>query len=203
MPFLNDVELHARLLLALPLLIVAELAVHNRMRPVVRQFVDRRLVPDGARPAFDAAIASAMRLRNSIWAESASSRLSTSSGSGGLADAVALRVAQLARRAGRRALAPDAGRLVAGLRQPPAVPVPAAALVLPVVSLGAVPVAGVAPRPGARAHAPGPLRRPGLSGLGRLRVCAGAGGAGGRPGRHDCESDLLRRRDSCRSSRSR
>ena len=69
LPFLHDVELHARLLLALPLLIVAELAVHSRMRPVVRQFVERRLMPDDARPAFDAAIASAMRLRNSIWVE--------------------------------------------------------------------------------------------------------------------------------------
>ena len=53
----------------MPLLIVAELVVHRRMRPVVRQFVERGLIPDAARPAFDAAIASAMRLRNSIWAE--------------------------------------------------------------------------------------------------------------------------------------
>ena len=38
LPFLHDVELHVRLLLALPLLIVAELVVHQRMRPVVGQF---------------------------------------------------------------------------------------------------------------------------------------------------------------------
>ena len=67
--FLHDVELHVRLLLALPLLILAELVVHQRMRPVVRQFVDRGLIPDVARAKFDAAIASAMRLRNSITAE--------------------------------------------------------------------------------------------------------------------------------------
>ena len=32
LPFLYDVELHARLLLAMPLLILAELAVHRRLR---------------------------------------------------------------------------------------------------------------------------------------------------------------------------
>lgn len=68
-PFLRDVEMHLRLLVALPLLIVAELIVHRRMRLVVRQFLDRGLVSDAARPAFDAAIASAVRLRNSVAAE--------------------------------------------------------------------------------------------------------------------------------------
>ena len=69
LPFLYDVELHVRLLLALPLLIVAELVVHQRMRPVVGQFLERGLIPDAARPQFDAAIASALRLRNSVAAE--------------------------------------------------------------------------------------------------------------------------------------
>ena len=69
MPFLKDVEVHVRLLLALPLLVLAELVVHQRMRPVVRQFVERGLIADAARAQFDAAIASAMRLRNSIAAE--------------------------------------------------------------------------------------------------------------------------------------
>ena len=68
-PFLRDVEMHLRLLVALPLLIVAELIVHRRMRLVVRQFLDRGLVSDVARPAFDTAIASAVRLRNSVAAE--------------------------------------------------------------------------------------------------------------------------------------
>ena len=62
-------ELHVRLLLALPLLILAELTVHQRMRPVVGQFLDRGLIPDAARPQFDAAIASTLRLRNSVAAE--------------------------------------------------------------------------------------------------------------------------------------
>ena len=69
LPFLHDVELHVRLLIALPLLIVAELVVHRRMRPVVGQFLERGLIPDAARAQFDAAIASALRLRNSFAAE--------------------------------------------------------------------------------------------------------------------------------------
>ena len=68
-PFVHDIEMHVRLLLALPILIVAELIVHQRMRPLVRQFLERGLIPDAARAQFDAAIASAMRLRNSIAAE--------------------------------------------------------------------------------------------------------------------------------------
>ena len=69
LPFLHDVELHVRLLLALPLLVVAELVVHQRMRPVVGLFLERGLIPKAARPQFDAAIASAIRLRNSVAAE--------------------------------------------------------------------------------------------------------------------------------------
>lgn len=68
-PFLRDVEVHLRLLLALPLLVVAELVVHQRMRPVVGLFLDRGLIPDDARARFDAAVASALRLRNSVAAE--------------------------------------------------------------------------------------------------------------------------------------
>ena len=68
-PFLFDVDVHARFLLALPLLIVAELVVHRRMRLVVGTFVNRDLVPEEARGRFNAAIAAAMRLRNSVLAE--------------------------------------------------------------------------------------------------------------------------------------
>jgi hypothetical protein len=69
LPFLFDVDLHARLLVALPLLVLAELVVHMRMRPVIRQFLERELVPAPAREKFDAAVASARRLRNSVPAE--------------------------------------------------------------------------------------------------------------------------------------
>jgi len=69
LPFFSDVEQHARFLLAVPLLIVAELVVHRSMRPVVWQFLDRGLIPDRARTIFDEAIASSIRLRNSIAVE--------------------------------------------------------------------------------------------------------------------------------------
>ena len=68
-PFIYDVDAHLRFLVALPLLIVAELVVHQRMRPVVVQFVTMGLVRDAIRERFDAAIESAMRLRNSMLAE--------------------------------------------------------------------------------------------------------------------------------------
>jgi len=68
-PFLRDVDMHVKLLLALPLLIVAELVVHRRMRPGVGQFLERRLIPDAARAEFDRAMVAALRLRNSIAAE--------------------------------------------------------------------------------------------------------------------------------------
>lgn len=68
-PFLLDVEVHIKFLLVLPLLIVSELVVHQRMRFVVKQFLDRELVPKNALPRFNAAVASAFRLRNSVLAE--------------------------------------------------------------------------------------------------------------------------------------
>jgi hypothetical protein len=68
-PFVYDFEVHARLLFALPLLILAELLVYVRMRTLTAQFIDRHIVGRESRPAFDAVIASAMRLRNSLAAE--------------------------------------------------------------------------------------------------------------------------------------
>jgi hypothetical protein len=68
-PFLLDFEVHARFLVAVPLLIVAELVVHDRLRFVLKQFLDRNLIPESARVRFDAAVESAFRLRNSVAAE--------------------------------------------------------------------------------------------------------------------------------------
>jgi hypothetical protein len=68
-PFLLDVEVHVRFLVALPLLILAELVVHQRIRPVVQQFLERHLVPERAWARFEAAVASAFRWRNSVFAE--------------------------------------------------------------------------------------------------------------------------------------
>jgi len=68
-PFLYDIDAHARFLVALPLLVLAEILVHRRMRAVVAQFVTLDLVRDAVRERFDAAIESATRLRNSVLAE--------------------------------------------------------------------------------------------------------------------------------------
>jgi hypothetical protein len=68
-PFLWDVEVHVRFLVAMPLLIAAELVVHRRMRRLMEQFLGRRLIPDSAMPRFDAAVASVFRKRNSVLAE--------------------------------------------------------------------------------------------------------------------------------------
>ena len=67
--FFHDVEVHVRFLVALPVLIVAELVVHSRIRPVVRCFVERRIVLSQDLTRFRGAIESATRLRNSIPAE--------------------------------------------------------------------------------------------------------------------------------------
>ena len=69
MPFLYDFEVHARLLVALPLLILAEAVTHSRMKPMLAQFFERGLVPDKAVPQFQKAVDSALRLRNSAWIE--------------------------------------------------------------------------------------------------------------------------------------
>jgi len=68
-PFLLDVEVHVRYLVATPLLIAAELVVHRRMRTVLQQFFGRELVPDGERARFESAFESVVRLRNSVPAE--------------------------------------------------------------------------------------------------------------------------------------
>ena len=68
-PFLRDLEVHCKFLVIVPLLIISELVVHQRMRFVVKQFLERNLISEKALPRFDAAIASAFRLRNSVLAE--------------------------------------------------------------------------------------------------------------------------------------
>jgi hypothetical protein len=69
LPFLFDLDAHARFLIALPLLIAAELVVHERMRPIIQQFLDRGVIPLEERPRFQAIVESTLRLRNSVWIE--------------------------------------------------------------------------------------------------------------------------------------
>lgn len=68
-PFLQDVETYARFLVALPILLFAELTVHARVRETVWQFRERGIVAEASMPRFEEAIAGAMRWRNSIIAE--------------------------------------------------------------------------------------------------------------------------------------
>jgi hypothetical protein len=68
-PFLLDVEVHVRFLVVVPILIVAELLVHQRMRFIVSEFLDRGLVAARHLARFEAIVGSAVRLRNSLSAE--------------------------------------------------------------------------------------------------------------------------------------
>ena len=67
--FLQDIDTQLRLLIAAPLLLLAENRIHRVMPRIVQIFLDRGLIPDAARGRFEAAIASALRLRNSFVAE--------------------------------------------------------------------------------------------------------------------------------------
>ena len=67
--FFHDVEVHVRFLVALPVLIAAELIVHSRIRPVVHRFIERRIVLPKDFPQFYRAVESAVKLRNSIPVE--------------------------------------------------------------------------------------------------------------------------------------
>jgi hypothetical protein len=67
--FLRDIEVHARFLVALPILFGAELLVNSRMRSVVRLFIEWRIVLPEQRPMFHKAIHSALKIRNSAFVE--------------------------------------------------------------------------------------------------------------------------------------
>jgi len=68
-PFLLNAEVQGRFLLAMPLLIMAELGVHLRMRKLVAHFFDRELIAPADLPRMNAAVDSALRLRNSLAGE--------------------------------------------------------------------------------------------------------------------------------------
>ena len=166
LPFLIDAEAHVRFLVALPLLIIAELVVHRRMRS------NRRSVPGTASdsatrdsPRFDDAIASDLRLRNSVLAEVL--LIALVYGVGVLVIWRTLRRARQRERGTRRRRATEPNLSLAGtvvrLREPADLPVPVVPLVFPIVHLGTVPLAGIAHRFGPGPHASGPCRRAGLS----------------------------------------
>jgi len=67
--FFHDIEVHARFLVALPALIGAELLIHSRIRPVIRRFVEWRIVLPQDMVLFHKAIESAVKLRDSVLVE--------------------------------------------------------------------------------------------------------------------------------------
>src|SRR6478672_4912624 len=68
-PFLYDIETHVRFLVALPILICAELIVHDRLRAAVESFLERHIIVPEEIPAFQRAIGSTLSLRNSFTVE--------------------------------------------------------------------------------------------------------------------------------------
>ena len=69
LPFLYDIEMQARFLVALPLLIAAEILANQRLRLIVGQFIERDIITAAVLPKFKEVIASAMKLRNSVAIE--------------------------------------------------------------------------------------------------------------------------------------
>src|SRR6516225_9795203 len=59
--FFHDIEVQARFLVALPILIAAELLVNSRMRTTVRRFIEWRIVLPTQRHVFHKAIDSALK----------------------------------------------------------------------------------------------------------------------------------------------
>ena len=68
-PFFYDIEAQARCLVLIPLLVGAEIVVHQRLRYVASQILQRRLIPAQGQARFEEAMASTIRLRNSVIAE--------------------------------------------------------------------------------------------------------------------------------------
>jgi hypothetical protein len=68
-PFVRDIEVHVRLLVVIPLLLVAEVEARRFMPTVVEEFPRRNLLSAEAMPRFEAAVASGSRLRHSALAE--------------------------------------------------------------------------------------------------------------------------------------
>jgi hypothetical protein len=69
MSFFHDIEVQVRFLIALPILIAAEIVVHQRISTAVRRFVEWRIVLPEQMPRFQNAVQTAVRIRNSVSIE--------------------------------------------------------------------------------------------------------------------------------------
>ena len=68
-PFLFDFAAQIRFLVCLPLLLFAETVAHERLRPIIGQFLLRNLVRPDQEEKFQAIIRSSRRLRDSVFVE--------------------------------------------------------------------------------------------------------------------------------------
>jgi hypothetical protein len=68
-PFLYNIEVHIRFLVALPIFVFAEVVVNNRIRILIRQFKLRKIIGEDEIPLLNNAIEKATRLSNSKIAE--------------------------------------------------------------------------------------------------------------------------------------
>lgn len=68
-PFLHDFAVHARFLLAVPLLLMAETILGPRLAHAASHFVESGLVPPADFERFDSAVANGLRWRDSTFAE--------------------------------------------------------------------------------------------------------------------------------------
>ncbi len=129
-PFLGDLDLQARFLVALPLLVIGEVVIHRRMPLTVRQFVERRIVVGPARDHFDRVVVTALRISRSPFAEililACVATIGVAAGTSVASLSSSTWYAQTANNSTR----PDTGRMVVRDRQPSAVSVCAAAVVL-------------------------------------------------------------------------
>jgi hypothetical protein len=68
-PFLFDFPISVRLLLSLPLLILAENVIDERTQMVVKHFIQSGLVRENDHSAFESSVRQVLRMRNSLLAE--------------------------------------------------------------------------------------------------------------------------------------
>lgn len=68
-PFLRDYSAHIRLLVALPLFLIAGRVAEARIRPTMQQFLARGLIPPASMEKFKASVASAFRMGDSVFAD--------------------------------------------------------------------------------------------------------------------------------------
>lgn len=68
-PFLLDLDTHVKFLVTVPMLIVAELVVHRRIRAIVEQFLERGIIAADDLPRFNEILRRVLRLRNSVAIE--------------------------------------------------------------------------------------------------------------------------------------